>query len=167
MSLLADLATGLDQSRRAALRRYGELLAAADEELAEDDAVGAARAEAALEELKSLMRYLDKSEAEVKADAQLVRTARQHRDRAAALPANQQQRVAAANAALQAYDAETAALLKARRAEYFRLYNAVCDVQGRALDAHQSRVDLGRMKEFHPDLLAGVEEKRTAAKARG
>ena len=69
-SLLTILHANLEHDRRKALRRYGALLAAEAQRPR-----GEAGDPAAVGVMKSLMMFLDKSEAEVRADADLVKRA--------------------------------------------------------------------------------------------
>ena len=108
-----------------------------------------------LKDLKHLMSRLNKAEPDVAHDLALIgRAARAHRF--ASLPGDHSARTVAAQKAVAAYDAETAKLVQSRRAEYFRLYNAACELQEQRTRANNARQELQRMKNANPDLLAHV-----------
>jgi hypothetical protein len=150
-SLLDSMTAQMEASRRADLRRYGRLL------LADDPAD-----EKGVKELRLIIKRLEKSEGELAEDGKLIARARDRAQRAKQLPADYAQREREAQAAVAEYDAETAELLKQRRAEYFKRYNAVCDLHEQKRRADDARRDLQKLQRAHPDLLAfvGDDEQR-------
>ncbi len=138
LNAIQELTTGQATERKAALRRYRELIA-------DDDASPA--------ELKDVLRVLGKTPANAATEQQAFNLAASLRQRIRAADGIGR-KVEASAAALREHQEETNAISHDRKLGYQSLMRQQAELVNVHRTAQQAREELARLEWIHPDVLA-------------